>query len=56
MLINPSSGSVIYNELATNNEIDFFLVPQKTDIGTVTPTQYKLVYYHAENTPQNSSF
>ena len=57
--LNPSSGSVIYCELASNNEIDFFLVTQKTEKtekGTVTPTQYKLVYYHPENTPQGSGF
>lgn len=46
---NPVPGSVIYCELASNDEIDFYLLPQKTEIGTASPCQYRLIYYHPEH-------
>jgi len=48
---NPTPGSVIYNELATANLIDFYLIPHKVIEGTATPTQYRLIYYNAKNVP-----
>ena len=46
---NPKPGAVIYNELASNDQIDFYLVPQKTETGTASPCQYRLVYYHPQH-------
>jgi aubergine len=48
---NPKPGAVIYNELASNDQIDFYLVPQKTETGTASPCQYRLVYYHPQHEP-----
>ena len=46
---NPESGSVIFCEMASNNQIDFYLTPQRVLSGTATPCQYRIVYYNGQN-------
>lgn len=54
---NPSSGSIIYCEMAARNEIDFYLVPQvvSSESGTASPSQYRLIYYKAKNLNSDST-
>lgn len=53
---NPTSGSVIFCEMASHGQVDFYLVAQKVleDTGTATPTQYKLIYYKPEGHPEET--
>ena len=43
---NSSEGSVIFDEFARNNTMDFHLISQHVENadGTATPTQYRIVY------------
>lgn len=43
---NPPPGSVVYSQFTSMDQVDFYLVPQKIDIGCAKPCQYKLIYYH----------
>jgi aubergine len=54
---NPSTGSVIFNQMASAGQIDFYLVPQKVDecMGAAIPSQYKLVYYKPAGEPEESA-
>lgn len=54
---NPTSGSVIFCEMASHGQIDFYLVAQKVNeaVGTATPTQYRLIYYKAEGQREESN-
>ena len=42
---NPFQGSVIYNDMSANNQIDFLLTPQNVEVGCANPIQYRLVFY-----------
>ena len=37
--------------MASNDLIDFYLVPQTTEVGTASPCQYRLIYYHPQGQP-----
>jgi hypothetical protein len=43
---NAKAGSVIFDELAKNNTMDFHLISQHVENhdGTAAPTQYRIVY------------
>lgn len=43
-VLNPSSGSCIFDELSVNNLFDFHLTAQQVTQGTCTPTQYIVAY------------
>lgn len=49
--LNPEPGSVIVNQLSTDDAFDFHLVAQKVTQGTSTPTQY-IVAYDSSKIPQ----
>ena len=44
---NPTSGSVIFCEMASGDMVDFYLVPHKVEEkqGSALPTQFKLAYF-----------
>jgi hypothetical protein len=48
---NPSSGSVIFCEMASNGQIDFYLTPMRVPSGAATPCQYRIIYYNAKDQP-----
>jgi aubergine-like protein len=50
---NPSSGSVVFDELSQNKSYDFHLTAQKVTQGTCTPTHYTVVSCNS-NVPQES--
>jgi aubergine-like protein len=43
-LENPSSGTVVFDTLTKSNRYDFFLIPQGSRQGTVTPTHYNVLF------------
>lgn len=43
-LVNPSSGSVIIDDMSINHSYDFHLVPHYVTQGTCTPTLFKVAY------------
>lgn len=48
---NPNPGSVIYSQFASRDLLDFYLVAQKTELGSASPVQYRMIYYHPEGQP-----
>ena len=49
---NPTSGSIIMEEMSADNSYDFHLVPQLVNSGTATPTKYKVVYDDSKIPPE----
>lgn len=41
---NPSSGTVVFDELETNGLYDFYLTPQRVTQGTCTPIHVIVAY------------
>ena len=52
-VLNPSSGSVIVEEVSKNDAYDFHLAAQLVTQGTCTPTHYT-VAYNASKIPQEA--
>lgn len=42
-VFNPSSGTVVFDEISVDNLYDFHLTAQKVTQGTCTPTHYIVV-------------
>jgi aubergine-like protein len=52
-VFNPSSGTIVLDELSIDKAFDFHLAAQKVTQGTCTPTHY-IVVYNDSNIPQES--
>lgn len=50
---NPSPGTVVDSVVTRRNYYDFFLVPQTSRQGTVSPTHYIVIYDGAEMKPDH---
>jgi aubergine-like protein len=43
-LANPPPGTVVYDTVTKKDRYDFFLIPQSSRQGTVTPTHYNVLF------------
>lgn len=52
-VFNPASGTVLFDDISTENQYDFHLAAQRVTQGTCTPTQF-IVVYNQSKIPQES--
>lgn len=48
---NPPCGTVVDNGITFDDRYDFFLISQKVNQGTVSPTSFNVIYNSAGLTP-----
>lgn len=48
---NPPCGTVVDNTVTYDDRFDFFLISQKVNQGTVSPTNFNVIYNSANLTP-----
>jgi aubergine-like protein len=49
---NPPCGTVVDNTVTLTDRFDFFLVSQKVNQGTVSPTNFNIIFNSANFTPE----
>ncbi len=50
---NPPCGTVVDNTITVHNHFDFFLISQKVNQGTVSPTHFRVIYNTANLSPDD---
>lgn len=51
-VVNPEPGTVVDNTVTLRERYEFFLVSQKSNQGTVSPTNYNVIYDTTQLTPE----